>query len=221
MGRSRRFQFSRMLIISAAAVLAWASPLAQNRDPLRYIEILESAERVKRLQVERVIETLQLREGQIVADLGAGSGLFTRPMAEGVGADGVVYAIDIDPDLLAYIERTAASKNLSNIRTVLAAEFDPKIPEAVDLIFISDTLHHIRDPAEYLKILPRYLQPEGEVAVIDFKRNWPSGHDSMQYTESELEEWMKAAGFELSTAHMFLEDHFFVIYRRTDGSGAS
>ncbi|HUG44125.1 MAG TPA: methyltransferase domain-containing protein [Acidobacteriota bacterium] len=211
----------RVLIVSAATVLAWASTLAQNRDPLRYIQILESAERVKRLQVDRVIEELQLREGQVVADLGAGSGLFTRPMAERVGAEGVVYAIDIDSDLLAHIEKTAAAKNLPNIRTVLAGEFDPKIPEAVDLIFISDTLHHIRDPAEYLKNLPRYLRRDGEVALIDFKRNWPSGHDSMQYTESELQEWMKAAGFELSTAHTFLEDHFYVIYRRANGSGPS
>ena len=78
-------------------LLAW-QPASQRRDPLEYIRILESAERVRKLQVDRVISTLDVQPGQKIADLGAGSGLFTRPLARDVGPAGVVYAIDIDRD---------------------------------------------------------------------------------------------------------------------------
>ncbi|GAB4238482.1 MAG: hypothetical protein Kow00109_12890 [Acidobacteriota bacterium] len=185
----------------------------QRRDPLEYIRILESAERVRNLQVDRVVQSLNLEPGSIVADLGAGSGLFTRPMARLVGPEGVVYAVDIDPELLEHIQETAREQNLTNIRTVLAGEFDARLPERVDFVLICDTLHEIRRKPEYLQGLTRYLKPGARVAVIDYLDPWPERLANERYTLEDLDAWMAAAGLTREKEFKFLENNFFRIYR--------
>ncbi|MDX2034312.1 MAG: class I SAM-dependent methyltransferase [Blastocatellia bacterium] len=184
------------------------------RDPQAYIKRLDSEERAKQLQVPKVIETLKLTAGQRVADIGAGSGLFSRPLAEAVGREGVVYAVDIEPAMLKYIDKTAQERKLANLRTVLAAEDDPKLPEPVDLIVIINTLHHIAHQDVYLKKLRGHLRPGGRIAVIDFTDRWPTGALNMKYTQEELAAWMKGAEFTLREKHDFLNNNFFVIYGR-------
>ncbi|MGH9939968.1 MAG: SAM-dependent methyltransferase, partial [Blastocatellia bacterium] len=110
-----------------------------GRSADEYIKLLESESRIGGLQVTKVIEALKVKPDDRVCDLGAGSGLFTRPLAQKVGAKGVVYAVDIDPELLKHVERTAQEQKLTNIKTILASETDPKLPEPVDLIAIIDT----------------------------------------------------------------------------------
>lgn len=188
-------------------------PAQQHADPEGFIRRMESPERVEKLQVERVLETLQISPGQKIADLGAGSGLFSRPMARRVAPGGVVYAVDVDPNLLQHIEKSARQEPLSTLRTVLASEDDPRIPEPVDLIFLCDTLHHMNQRPAYLQGLRRYLRPGGRIAVIDFLEEWPSGHEHMRYTVQELDGWMRQAGFQREAEYDFLENNFFVVYR--------
>jgi len=164
----------------------------------------------ERRQVDRIIETLNLSPGQVVADLGAGDGIFTRPLARKVGHAGVVYAIEIKQRLLKKIEEKAREQGLQNIRPVLAAEDDPKLPEPVDLILIVDTLHHISNRETYLKNLRRYLKPSGRVAIIDFSDSWPWFHGKMKYSLAELEVWMKAAGFAQVEKHDFVKKTSFI-----------
>lgn len=191
-----------------------AAPALQGqRDAQDYIRRLESPERVERLQIERVIQTLSLRPGMYVADLGAGSGLFSRPMARILGNAGVLYAVDVDPALLEHVQKTAREQAIGNIRTVPAAEDDPLIPERVDLIFVCDTLHHIGGKPEYLKNLRRYLKPDGRIAIIDFLEDWPPGHEEMRYSVEELDGWMAEAGWSLAESHDFLGHSFLRIYR--------
>lgn len=185
----------------------------ERRDPEEYIKLLESERRVAGLQVDKVVEALKIRAGARVADLGSGSGLFTRPMAKAAGPKGAVYAIDIDPKLLEHVAKTSREQKLSNVRTVLAAEDDPKIPEPVDLIAIIDTLHHIGNQPAYLKQLRKYLRKNGRIAIIDFSKQWPAGHESMVYKLSDLEKWMADAGFKRVEQFDFLENDFFVVYR--------
>ncbi|MCI0662953.1 MAG: methyltransferase domain-containing protein [Acidobacteria bacterium] len=203
----------KYLLPALSFFLFVAQSTQQRRDPVSYIKTLESEQRVKGLQVDRVVEVLKVSPGQKVADLGSGSGLFSRPIARQAGEKGIVYAIDIDPELLKHIEKTAQESKLNNIRTVLATEDDPKIPEPVNLIIIIDTLHHIKNRTTYLKILRRYLQPSGRIAVIDFTRTWPPGHEEMRYTLDDLDGWMKSAGFSRLEKHDFLDNNFFVIYQ--------
>jgi ubiquinone/menaquinone biosynthesis C-methylase UbiE len=176
-----------------------------------YIDHMERQDRLERLQVERVVRALELVPGWVVADIGAGSGLFTRAMAREV-APGAVYAVDINPDLLAHIEKTAGEAGLANIEIVLASEDDPRLPEALDLIFICDTLHYIEEPEQYLRELHAHVRPGGRVAIIDFFRNWPPM--SNRFDADRLESWMKLAGFALVEKHDFLADHYFLIFER-------
>jgi ubiquinone/menaquinone biosynthesis C-methylase UbiE len=184
-----------------------------TRSAEEYVKLLEGESRINGLQVLNVIKTLKVRSGQRVCDLGAGSGLFTRPLSQRVGDKGIVYAVDIDAELLKHVEATAQAQKLTNIKTILGAEDDPKLPEPVDLIAIIDTLHHISNQAAYLKGLKKYLKPEGRIAILDFSKNWPAGHEKMIYTVDDLDGWMTAAGFKRVEKHDFLENNFFVVYR--------
>jgi 2-polyprenyl-3-methyl-5-hydroxy-6-metoxy-1,4-benzoquinol methylase len=183
------------------------------RSPEEYINLLESERRIGGLQVDKVVEALKVKPDDRICDLGSGSGLFTRPLARKANGKGVVYAVDIDSELLKYVERTAQEQKLTNIKPILASETDPKLPEAVDLITIIDTLHHISNQTEYLKGLKKRLKPGGRVAIIDFSRDWPAGHEKMIYTVSDLDGWMTAAGFKRVEQYDFLDNNFFVVYQ--------
>jgi len=184
-----------------------------GRTPEEYIKLLESERRIEGLQVDKVVNALKVKPDDRVCDLGSGSGLFTRPLARKASGKGVVYAVDIDPELLKHVESAAREQKLTNIKPILASETDPKLPEPVDLITIIDTLHHIGSQAEYLKGLKKYLKPGGRIAVIDFSRDWPAGHEKMVYTVSDLDGWMTAAGLKRVEQHDFLDNNFFVVYR--------
>lgn len=207
-----------LLLCTLLLCMLWLFPVTaqqsrNNRTPEEYINLLESERRISGLQVSRVIETLRVKPGQRVGDIGAGSGLFTRPLARKVGSKGMVYAVDVDAELLKHIDRTAQEQKLTGIRTILAPEDDPKFPEPVDLIVIIDTLHHIANQPKYLKGLKRYLRRGGRIAIIDFSNEWPAGHEQMKYTPEDLDAWMKAANFKLAGKHDFLTNDFFVVYK--------
>ncbi|MFM8395336.1 MAG: class I SAM-dependent methyltransferase, partial [Acidobacteriota bacterium] len=187
-------------------------PQKGRRDAEEYIKLLETERRIESLQVDRVIESLALKPGMKVADLGSGSGLFTRPMAKKVGPGGRVYAVDIDPKLLDHVAKTSAAAGLQNVTTVRGEFADPQVPAKVELITIIDTLHHIERPQDYVKGLRKYLQKNGRVAIIDFTK-WPAGHESMVYQLADLDKWMTEAGFKRAGQFEFLEGNFFVIYK--------
>ncbi len=203
---------------AAAALLLVPLSIQQQRDPEEYAAFLEGAERVARMQVPRVVDALGLAPGQRVVDLGSGSGLFTRPLAQRVAPGGLAYAVDIDPALLRIVERKAKEAGIANLRTVLADAGDPRLPEPVDLVLICDTLHHISDQGPYLARLVQSLKPTGRVAIIDFSTRWPSGHESMVYTRADLDRWTSGAGLELAASHDWLENSFFHIYARQAGA---
>ena len=166
---------------------------------------MESESRVSGLQVTQVIETLRLKPGQFVADIGAGTGLFSRPMAQKIAPGGMLYAVDINPILLEEIDERNQEIGINNIKTVIASEHDPRIPETVDLIFMCATFHKIENKVGYLKTLRMYLKPEGRIAIVDLLESHPFP-SSNKYSVGELKKWMKAAGYELLEKHDFLED---------------
>jgi ubiquinone/menaquinone biosynthesis C-methylase UbiE len=197
-----------------ALIVALATLAAQERDPKEYARFLESRERVERMEVARVVEALHLQPGWSVADLGSGSGLFTRALARAVMPGGTAYAVDIDPELLKIVEASAKRSALKNVQTVLAGANDPKLPQSVDLVFICDTFHHLPDKAAYARTLFGYVKPGGRVAVIDFTNDWPGGHDAMRYTPADLEGWMTAAGFTRDQSFDFPKNSFYITYKK-------
>jgi arsenite methyltransferase len=182
-----------------------------------YIKALEDPGRDKWQKPQRVVAELGLKPGDIVADLGAGSGYFTVPLARAVGPSGKVYAIDIDRDMLAYVQRRAEEEHLENVRTTLADPDDPKLPpSSVDLIFICDTLHHISQREKYYPLLARALKPRGRLVNIDFEKcDLPVGPAlEMKIAKPDMIKEAQPAGFRLVQEFDFLEYQYFLVFQR-------
>jgi ubiquinone/menaquinone biosynthesis C-methylase UbiE len=207
----RVFAIGTALLVVGVAIALLAGGLSWIKARF-YIDHMETPDRLERMQVDRVVETLKLVPGSAVADIGAGSGLFTRTLAKAV-APGVVYAVDINPNLLAHIEKSAKEAGLANVKTVLATEDDSRLPGTLDVVFICDTLHLMDNPELYLKELDSHVRPEGRVAIISFVRNWPPLTN--QFSAEQLERWMKQAGFALAERHDFITDQYLMIFERS------
>ena len=118
-----------------------------------------------------ILDALSLKPGLAVADIGAGSGLISRLIAQRVGSEGTVYAVDIAKNMVDYIARTSKEQGLTNIKAVLGDPKSPKLaPASVDRICIIDAYHHFEFPAEMLAEIKKALRPDGVVVLIDFKR---------------------------------------------------
>jgi len=184
-----------------------------------YLWLLERPERDDYQQPERVIETLALRPGERVADVGAGSGYFTVRLARAVGPQGTVWALDINDTLLDYLRRRVEKEGLTNTRIGKVAADDPGLPPGtVDTVLMVDTLHYVRDRPAYARKLRAGLAPGGRVVIIDFRpksleeRPWgPPPEQKME--REEVDAAMAAAGLAPLAVHDFLSEQFFVEYR--------
>jgi arsenite methyltransferase len=169
-------------------------------------------------QPQRVIESLQIRPGAIIADLGAGGGYFTFKLAEAVGAAGKVYAVDVDREMINLIAGQAKKDSATNVETIVAKSDDPLLPATgVDLIFTANTYHHLDNRVAYFANLRKYLRPGGRIAVIDFdRRAWLEGL-LRHYTPSEfIKREMEQAGYVLQQEFDFLDRQSFLIFARRD-----
>ncbi len=182
---------------------------------------LESPNRTATQKVAEVLSDLSLKPGMIVADIGAGSGFFSRPLAKAVAPNGKVYAVDIQQGLLDYINKRDTEENIHNIQTVLGEFDDPKLPvRNVDLAFINDVLHHIEHRAVYLKALGTYMKPDGRIAIIEMNKDDPNtGHKNqpeLLVGREEIMGWMSDAGFKLVEEHadLFPGTKWFLIFGR-------
>jgi len=182
---------------------------------------LESPNRTATQKVNEVLADLSLKPGMIVADIGAGSGFFSRPLAKAVAPGGKVYAVDIQQGLLDYINKRDAEENIHNVQTVLGEFDDPKLPmRNVDLAFINDVLHHIEHRAVYLKALGTYMKPTGRIAIIEMNKDDPNtGHKNqpeLLVGREEIVGWMSDAGFKLVEEHadLFPGTKWFLIFGR-------
>lgn len=212
---SRRGFLAGLLALPAAAAQVSARQAERRRQPPArdYIKVLEDPHRIERLKPDEVIRTLGLKSGDVVADIGSGSGLFARPIARLVAPAGKVYAVDIDRELLEHVARTALEQGIENVTTVLGNPDGPALtPASIDLAFICDTLHHIEARAAYLASVRAALRPGGRVAIIDFSTAWPSGHESMRFSIEDLEKWTVAAGFTRTAEYSTVPGNFFHVY---------
>lgn len=165
-------------------------------------------------QPDKVIAALQLHPGDRVADLGSGSGYFTFPLAQAVGATGTVYAVDVDDDMIAFVQKKLRERNIANVITVRARYDDPLLPaDGVDVILTVNTYHHFDDRVNYFKKLRHYLRPGGRIAIIDFdRRAWLEGL-WRHYTPSDfIKREMAQAGYTLQREFDFLDRQSFLIF---------
>jgi len=165
-------------------------------------------------QPEKVIESLAIKPGEEVADLGAGGGYFTFRLAKAVGPNGTVYAIDVDPDMVQLLEKEAKDKDIRNVDVIRARPDNPLLQsKSVDLIFTVDTYHHLNDRVNYFARAKKFLRPNGRIAIIDFNRNaWLEGL-WRHYTPTEfIKREMENAGYRLQKEYDFLERQSFLIF---------
>jgi arsenite methyltransferase len=202
---------------------AWGQTEHQEEHPPsttpRYIQVLEDPGRAEWQQPDDVVYRLNLKAGDEVADLGAGSGYFTLRLAREVGQTGRVYAVDTNPDMLKYIEKRAEEEKLDNIQTILADPNDPKLgSESVDMIFICDVLHHISNREQYYPLLARALRLGGRLVDVDFyKRKLPVGPPvEMKIARKDLIKEVESAGFDLLHDYGFLKYQYFLVFEKQD-----
>lgn len=148
-----------------------------------------------------VVAALGLEPGNSVADLGAGTGYFEPWLAAAVGAEGVVYAVEVEPSLVDHITARARDDGLTAVRPVLASADDPRLPAAaLDAVLVVDTYHHVDHRVEYFRRLAGTLKPGGRLAIVDFDPAAPEGpgpsrHHRLAATEVIRE--LTAAGWRL------------------------
>lgn len=135
---------------------------------------LERPEREKEEEPGKLLDALKLKPGDVVADIGAGSGYFTFRVAQRVGPTGKVFAVDIQPEMLAIIREKMKARKLSNIEPILSTETDPKLPVgAVDLILMVDVYHEFAYPWEMTRALVRALKPDGRLVFVEYRLEDP------------------------------------------------
>lgn len=215
---SRLFCRATLLGLLAATLGVAPSAMAQlgARTTEQWLKTLDSQNRVLKLKVDEAVGKLQLKPDSVVADIGAGSGVFTLPLAK-VTPSGRVYAVDIDAGLVAHIAKRAKEQKTDNVQAVLGKFTDPNLPARdVDLAFIYDVLHHIENRAEYLKNLAQYLKANGRIAVIDFiPELGPHKNDpALQVTKDQAKAWMAAAGLKPVAEHKLYDDKWYVVYSK-------
>ena len=163
---------------------------------------------------DQVIRSLAIRPGDHVADLGSGGGYFTLRLAKAVGPSGKVYAVDIDKGLNEALAKRARQEGYANVEVVLAKVNDPLLPKSgVDLIFTSNTYHHLKDRVQYFANVKKYLKPNGRVAIVEFKgEGWIDGVSGHYTAKEEIASEMKAAGYALQKDFDFLPRQHFLIF---------
>jgi ubiquinone/menaquinone biosynthesis C-methylase UbiE len=202
------------MLLGSSFTGAFAWQLAQSPAE-KYIAAMDDPHRV--LKVDEVIAKLGLKPGDIVADIGSGSGSFSIPMAKAIAPNGILYAVDIDQAMLDHVADVAKKAGVVNLRTILGEYDDPKLPvKDVDVAFFHRVLHMIEHRQVYLNATAKYLKPDGRVVVIDKNRD-KSPDSWMWLNQSDVDTWMAAIGFYPAEEFPVFDDRYFVSYQRPYG----
>jgi arsenite methyltransferase len=163
---------------------------------------------------DAVVAVLGLGPGDRVADLGPGYGHFTLRLCLAVAPDGIVYAADADPATLDELRRAADRRTITNLQPVLTSRRQLELPEPVDLLFVSATYHHLRQPVSYFAEARSLLRPGGRVAILESRleglaARWMNPHGSVP---SRVHAQMSRAGYELAATHDVVNGHWFAVF---------
>jgi ubiquinone/menaquinone biosynthesis C-methylase UbiE len=159
--------------------------------------------------------------GAAVADIGAGTGLFTRLFARAVGPEGKVYAVDISREFVRNIRRIARTEGLTNVEGIVNTQTDVRLPpNSIDIAFVCDTYHHFEQPKPTLASIQRALRPNGALVIVDFRRvegqssAWILEH--IRADRRAVIREVEAAGFRFVEEKGFLRENYFLRFVRKD-----
>lgn len=219
MNHLRRLAFAAGVVLLAACAAAADAQHAQHRRlfPPQDLGLLEGPDRDAWQKPDQVMDALGIADGAVVADLGAGGGWFTVRLARRVGPNGLVYAEDIQPQMIEAIDRRVQREGLRNVRTILGTPRDPKLPPGrLDAVLIVDTFHEMEDPVALLTNVARALAPKGRVGIVDFKRSGggPGPPASERAPPETVIRAAEAAGLKLLARETFLPYQYLLIFGR-------
>lgn len=182
----------------------------------RWAHVFDDPQRDAWQKPHEVIQALALAPDAIVADVGAGTGYFAVRLANMLPA-GRVYAVDIEPDMVAYLAERARREKRDNMVAIAGAPDDPKLPEKVDLILMVDVHHHIDERERYFRRLSAALKPGGRIAIIDFRPDAPQGPPkAARIAADRVIAELTSAGFTLAQQHRFLPNQYFLLFKPAD-----
>lgn len=196
--------------------------LAPDVDVAEWVERFEGESREVFDERERIVKELKLEPGMAVADVGAGTGLFSRLFAKQVGREGTVHAVDIAPKMIEYIKETSKELDLPQIKPILGKNHSAQLPKnSVDVVFICDTYHHFEFPTKMMKSIHQALKPKGRVVLIDFVRiegessDWTLEH--VRAGQEVFEKEIMACGFKkVREVEGVLEENYFVVFEKVE-----
>jgi ubiquinone/menaquinone biosynthesis C-methylase UbiE len=193
----------------------------ENPDVKDFIEKFEGESREIFSQRQEIVAACKLKPGMAVADVGAGTGLFTRLFAKEVGPTGKVYAVDIASKFVGHIEKTCKEAGLKNVAGVVCTAFSAKLPpNSVDLVFICDTYHHFEFPFRTMASIHEALHPRGQVIVIDFRRiegksrEWVLNH--VRAGEEVVTKEIVSSGFKKVGEEKLLKENYLLRFEKVD-----
>lgn len=206
-----------VLLLATLPVQAQTSaPAASRKTSTPYrgdLTIFDSPGRDERLQINRVMDILSIHPGSNVADIGAGSGWFTVRAARRVGDSGEVYAVDINPEAITYIDRRAQKEGVHNVKTILSKPDDALLPpQSVNSVLLLKTYHEVAHPIVLMRNLRTSLAPDARVGIIDRNGN---GVDHGVDSKVVIQE-MSEAGYELVETEDFVKTDqmdYFLVFR--------
>ena len=219
MNRWRIFLLLLSCLCIRVAVFAQAAPATPPSTGTRKtsrpytgdLSIFDSLGRDQRLQINRVMDILGVVPGKNVADIGAGSGWFTVRAARRVGETGKVYAVDINPEAIRYIEERVQKEQLHDVVTILGKEDDPLLPAGqIDVVLLLKTYHEVAKPIALLRNLRAALRPGAKVGIIDRNGNGENHGVQRSVVLKEAAE----AGYELTGSYDFVKDdmNYFLVF---------
>ncbi len=191
----------------------------QNPSVKKFVERFEKEGRSVYDNREKIIEALHLKPGMTVADVGAGTGLFSRLIAPKIGPKGKLYSVDIAKSFVDHTVLSCHARGWKQVEGIVCTQDDAKLPPgSVDLVFICATFHHFEFPIKTMKSVYRALKPGGTLVVIDFERIEGKSSDwILKHVRAGKEVFRKEteqSGFEFVRELDLLEDNYFLRFRK-------
>ena len=220
-------RFLAPLVVSLVLLATPGRELAQTPAqgrlfPPEDLGILESPDRDEWQQPDRIMDELQIAEGSRVADIGAGGGWFTIRLARRVGPNGVVFAEDIQPEMIESINRRVRDQGLSNVRPILGQVDDPQLEPRLQAVLMVDTYSQLRDPVNLLRHIEAALAPNGLLGVVDFTKDGAGGPGPPVGERVDVERVRKEAeqaGLAFRAHRTFLRYQYLLVFGRKATSG--
>lgn len=191
----------------------------ENPDINESVKRFESENREVFAKRKEIVAACKLKAGMAVADIGAGTGLFTRLFAAEVGPQGRVYAVDIARKFVEHVEKTSKEAGLKNVTGIVCTPTSSELPpNSVDLVFLCDTYHHFEYPQKTMASIHRALRPGGHLILVDYSRiegktpDWLLKH--LRAGQEVFTKEIEAAGFKAVDRADFLKENYFVRFEK-------